>query len=260
MAARPRVDLATVLGLLFGLGFIGVAISLGGKISAFVDVPSILIVVGGTFAITTVCFSIPEIVRAQKVVLNAIMFRLADPTTEARVMLELAQKVRANGLLAIQSDVERLADPHARKIFMLAVDGVNPEALETIMRSDSANMVDRHQRTVSILRKSAEIAPAMGLIGTLIGLVQMLGNLSDPNAIGPAMAVALITTLYGAILAYTIFIPLAAKLERNSQAEFQLRRLYQASVLSVLKQENPRQLEVLLNTILPPGQRVSVFN
>tara|TARA_Y100000780_G_scaffold231177_1_gene255666 strand:+ start:182777 stop:183547 length:771 start_codon:yes stop_codon:yes gene_type:complete len=255
-----NLDLATIFGLLIGFVFVAIAIALGGDVAGFINPPSILIVIGGTFAITTVSFTIPEIMRAQGIVARMLVFKLPNASEEAKSMVELAQKARVNGILNIQADIDALNDTYVQQGLMLAIDGVNPEAVATIMEDDTESMMERHERTISILRRSAELAPAMGLIGTLIGLVQMLGNLSDPSAIGPAMAVALLTTLYGAILANMVFTPLASKMEKNSRAEVELRRIYATTVQSVAKQENPRQLEVMLNAILPPAGRVNVFN
>lgn len=254
------MDLATLLGLVIGFAFVAMAIALGGNFAAFIDLPSIFIVIGGTFAITTVCFTIPEIILAQRVMLRALLFQIATASDEAKRLLEIAQKARANGLLSIQTDIGNLRDPFLRRSFTLAVDGTNPEMIDAYMRNITNSMVDRHSRGAAVLKKSAEISPAMGLIGTLIGLVQMLGNLDQPDQIGPAMAIALLTTLYGAVLANMVFMPLASKLERNSMAEQRLHRLYHTAVMSVVRQENPRQLEVMLNAILPPTERIKVFD
>jgi chemotaxis protein MotA len=121
-------------------------------------------------------------------------------------------------------------------------------------------MIQRHAKSTSVLRKMAEFAPAMGLIGTLIGLVQMLSSLSDPSTIGPAMAIALLTTFYGALLANFVFLPLAAKLERNSQEEVLVNNVYLMGAASIGRQENPRRLEMLLNSVLPPSKRVRYFD
>ena len=255
-----KLDFATIVGLILGFSLIVSAIMIGGDILAFIDLPAILIVLGGTFSITMVCFSIPEVMRAQGVILKTMAFKQIDESAQAKKMIEIAQKARSGGVLAIQSDIADLTDDFVKQAFQMAVDGINPETIETVMQDDTESMLDRHQKSISVLRKSAEVAPAMGLVGTLIGLVQMLGNLSDPDKIGPAMAVALLTTLYGALLANLVFMPLASKLERNSLSEYQLRRIYMSSVLSTVKQENPRQLEVLINAILPPAKRIRVFD
>lgn len=254
------MDLATLLGIILGFGFVIGAIMSGGDFGSFVNFPSILIVVGGTFSITTIGFTLAEVIKAQSVMMKTILFKLPDPTEEAKQMLELAQKARANGILSIQSDVDAIPNAFVRQGFTLAVDGTNPEVIEEIMKADTFNMIARHMTSTNILKKSAEIAPAMGLIGTLIGLVQMLASLDDPSAIGPAMAVALLTTMYGAIMANMFFNPMATKLEKNSSFEVQLRKIYLTAVLSVVKQENPRQLELQLNTILPPAKRISMFD
>ena len=121
-------------------------------------------------------------------------------------------------------------------------------------------MVNRHSRSAGVLRRAAEVAPAMGLIGTLVGLVQLLGNLQQPESIGPAMALALLTTLYGAILANMVFVPLASKLERNSINEAMVLNVYAIGASSISRQENPRRLEMLINAILPPAKRVRYFD
>lgn len=254
------MDLATLVGLILGFTFVLIAILLGGSIGAFIDPPSILIVVAGTFAITTVSFALGEIIGAQKVMLKTLLFKIPDVIEEAKSMLELAQKARANGLLAIQGDVENIESPFLKQGLTLAVDGTNPEVIEGIMKQDTSALMERHMKGTQVLKKSAEVAPAMGLIGTLIGLIQMLGNLDDPSAIGPAMAVALLTTMYGAVLANMVFSPLAAKLERNTASEVMLRKVYTMAVMSIVKQENPRQLEMMINTVLPPAKRISVFD
>ena len=254
------MDLATVIGLLLGFGLVFMAIAMGGSVAAFIDIPSVLIVVAGTLAITTVCFTLKEIIKGQGIMLKTVLFKISAAPEEAKMLIELAQKARANGLLAIQGDVDAIADPFLKASLTMAVDGSPPEIIEQVMKTDTANMMERHQSGVQILKKSAEIAPAMGLIGTLIGLVQMLGNLDDPSKIGPAMAVALLTTMYGAILANMLFSPMASKLERNTAEEVRLRKIYTTAVLSIVKQENPRQLELVVNTILPPSDRISVFD
>ena len=253
------MDLATLVGMVVGFGLLAMAILMGGSIMAFINGPSVLIVIVGTFAITMVSYSIGEVIKAQSIMLKTVLFSLPDPIEEAKKMLEMAQKARANGILEIQGEIDNIDNDFLKNGLAMAVDGMSPDVIERVMKTDMAQMADRHASGVSIFKKSAEVAPSMGLIGTLIGLVQMLGNLDDPSAIGPAMAVALLTTLYGAILAGMFFTPLAAKLQKNSDDEVSLRTVYILSVLSIARQENPRQLEMLINTTLPPSARISVF-
>lgn len=261
--ARPRstMDMATVLGIVAGFGMIAAAIMLGSTPAAFFDVPSVLIVIGGTLAITTVCFSLGEMVRTVRVVLKTVFRTARDPSEAAVQMMQIADLARKKGVLALQGAIEDVAnEPFLHKGVVMVVDGTPGEEVEAILRRDLLSTIQRHAKSTSVLRKMAEFSPAMGLIGTLIGLVQMLGNLSDPSAIGPAMAVALLTTFYGAVLANLVFLPLAAKLERNSQDEALVNNLYLMGTASIGRQENPRRLEMLLNSVLPPSKRIRYFD
>ncbi|MFZ2587122.1 MAG: MotA/TolQ/ExbB proton channel family protein [Alphaproteobacteria bacterium] len=253
------MDLATLTGLVVSLGLVGYAIFLGGNLAGFADTHAIFIVVLGTLFVTLTSFSGAEVGRTGLVILKAFFHNTANPTDEAVRLLKLAQKARQNGLLGIQKEAAAEQTPFLRQALVLAVDGTTPDNIERVLYADTAGMLERHGVGMQVLRKAAETGPAMGLIGTLIGLVQMLGQLSDPDKIGPSMAVAILATFYGAVLSYMIFNPLATKLERVSAAELLLRKLYSAGVLSIARQENPRQLELQLNAILPPAQRVSVF-
>lgn len=255
------MDLATILGLIVGFVLIVVAIILGGSIGAFIDIPSILIVVCGTFFITMVNFSLNEVIRAQAVLLKTMISRPADPARAALQVLELADQARRKGVLGLQESLNRLQDnPFLFRALGMVVDGIPVEDVERILKRDISQMAQRHMQSSQILKKSAEVAPAMGLIGTLVGLVQMLGNLEDPSTIGPAMAVALLTTFYGAVLANMVFNPLAGKLERNSMEEQMFKQIYLAGATSIGRQENPRRLELTLNAMLPPNKRIQFYD
>jgi chemotaxis protein MotA len=176
-------------------------------------------------------------------------------------MLELAELARRNGVLSFAEILPKIkGEPFLAKAVTMLMDGFPAEEVERVMRREVDEMVGRHRKSASVLRKAAEIAPAMGLIGTLIGLVQMLGNLDDPGTIGPSMAIALITTFYGAVLANMVFAPLAAKLERNSSEEALVFNLYALAAASISRKENPRRLEMLLNALLPQSLRVRFFD
>ncbi|HEX9647707.1 MAG TPA: MotA/TolQ/ExbB proton channel family protein [Alphaproteobacteria bacterium] len=255
------MDIATLLGLVIGFGLVVAAIATGGSISAFIDIPSVLIVIGGTFAVTTVSFSLGEIMKGQGLILKAVFNKAIDPGAAALQVIELADLARKNGVLGMQEKLRDLDNvPFLQKGLSLVVDGTPGDDVERMMKQEIKGMKSRHERGVGILRQAATVAPAMGLIGTLIGLVQMLGNLDDPNSIGPSMAVALLTTLYGAVLANMVFSPLAAKLERNSNDEASVMNVYTLGASSIGRQENPRRLETLLNTLLPPPKRVQYFD
>ncbi len=252
---------ATIVGLVSGFALLGMAIILGGTPGAFVDGPSLLIVFGGTFAVTSMSFSVAEILRVPKVALQAIFNTTSDPRTAASQILELAELARENGALALQDVQPRLAHlPFLYHGVSMVVDGSKSEEIERVMSRKVNAMAMRHSKAAGVLRKAAEVSPAMGLIGTLVGLVQMLGQLDDPSTIGPSMAVALLTTFYGAVLSNMVFSPLAAKLERNSDEEMLLNNIYVTGVTSIGRQENPRRLEMLVNTLLSPAERVQHFD
>jgi len=259
--AKSAMDMATIIGLLCGFGFIGWAILLGGSPGSFLNPPAILIVVGGTLAVTTACFSLEEMKRTARVVMKTIFYSSRDPSDAAIHVLKVAEMARKQGVLALQNILGSIqAEPFLYKGVSMVVDGTPGGEVETIMRRDLNSTVQRHAKSTNVLRKMGEFSPAMGLIGTLIGLVQMLGNLEDPSSIGPAMAIALLTTFYGAVLANMVFLPLAAKLERNSTEEALINSVYMMGAASIGRQENPRRLEMLLNSLLPPMQRVQYFD
>lgn len=261
VVARTSFDTATVLGLASGFGLVAVAMVLGGSPRTFFDAPSLLIVVGGTIGVTLTCFNLRDMAAVHRTVGKALVHSLPRPDTEARRMLALAEEARKKGMLSFDDSLPVLRDnPFLTKVLSMVADGFPVDEVERVMRREIDEMVGRHRKSASVLRKAAEIAPAMGLIGTLIGLVQMLGNLDNPASIGPSMAVALITTFYGAVLANMLFSPLAAKLERNSAEEALVYNLYLLSAVSMGRKENPRRLEMLLNALLPPAMRVRVFD
>ena len=258
---KSTFDIATVAGLVIGFALVLMAIFLGGSPGAFIDIPSVLIVIGGTLAITTVCFALGEMLGLGKIIMRTIIYNARNPSDAAMQVLQLAEIARKGGVLSLQGQLDGIqSEQFLWKGLSLVVDGTPAEEVETIMRRDLNATVIRHAKSANILRKAGDIAPAMGLIGTLIGLVQMLGNLDDPSTIGPSMAVALLTTFYGAVLANMVFNPMASKLERNSAEEELLNQVYMMGTVSMGRQENPRRLEMLLNSVLPPAKRVSYFD
>ncbi|TCS63467.1 motility protein A [Varunaivibrio sulfuroxidans] len=259
--SRSSMDLATIVGLLAGFGLIGFAIYMGGSPASFVNIPSVLIVVGGTIAVTMMCFSLSEFLRSFKVFAKTLSYSARDPAEAAVQVLKIAELARRQGVLSLQGVLEQMqSEPLLYKGMAMVVDGTPGEEVEAILKRDLMATAQRHRQSANILRKAAEFSPAMGLIGTLIGLVQMLGNLADPSTIGPSMAVALLTTFYGAVLANMVFSPMASKLDRNSSEEGLVNSIYVMGAASVGRQENPRRLEMMLNSILPPANRVQYFD
>ena len=255
------MDLATIFGLGGGITLLLIAILLGGSAIAFIDIPSLLIVLGGTVTVTMISYSIPEILNIQKIILQTIFTTRDDIQSIAREVIAISERARRQG----EKDIERLMKsiidkPMLAHGFAMILDGIPPVEVERILRQEVIATVNRHNRSAGVLRRAAEVAPAMGLIGTLLGLVQLLGNLQQPESIGPAMALALLTTLYGAVLSNMVLSPLASKLERNSANEAMVLNIYALGAASISRQENPRRLEMLINSILPPAKRVRYFN
>jgi len=259
---KTITDISTIFGIFVAFGFVAFAIYMGqSDPSSFLDIKSIFIVIGGTFFLTVACFSVKEVIKSLGLIFKTIFYTAENPKNAAIAGIELAEIARRKGLLGLQKHEDVMnRNPFLRKGLGLVVDGIPFEDAERILINEINSILERHRTGVAILKKAAEISPAMGLIGTLIGLVQMLANLSDPSSIGPAMAVALLTTFYGAVLAYMVFIPIATKLERNTTRESLILKIYLNTVVSVGRKENPRRLEMLINALLPPAKRVKYFS
>ena len=259
-AAAGTRDRGAIAGLLAAFALLGIAAALGGSAIAFVNLPSLLIVFGGTITVAAVSHGFAALASTALLVLRALSGGAAHPTEIANQVLGLAQRARRDGVLSLQAALPKLrALPFLRSGVALIIDGVGAEEIERAMRLEQQARGLRHLDSAGVLRRAAEIAPAMGLIGTLIGLVQMLAHLDDPARIGPGMAVALLTTFYGAVLANVVLLPLAAKLELMSSSERLAGEICMLAAGSIARQENPRRLETLINTLLPPAQRVTYF-
>lgn len=246
------MDLATIVGIVAGIFLVGSAILLGGQPLMFVDVKSILIVVGGTFATTLIRFPLSRFLGMFGVVKNAFTHRLPSPEDVIDELVQLARKARQEGLLSLEDYVT--ADPFLQQGIQLVVDGNEAEAVENVLMTDIRYLRQRHRDGQDILKAVGEAAPAFGMIGTLIGLVIMLTNLDDVKSLGPAMAVAILTTLYGALLANLVALPLAKKLEIRSKEESLNRELMLVGLLNILKGENPRMMETVLRAFLSAKQ------
>jgi chemotaxis protein MotA len=250
----------TIIGLLAGFVLIIAAMSMGGTPLSFVDLPSVIIVLGGTAAMTVVSFTFNELKDAPRAIWHMITHPRADPAYAAETVLRLADRARKDGVLNLEHVSRSLSDdPFLHRAIRLVADGANPEDAEKLLKTETFAISTMHMNSINILRRAAEVAPAMGLIGTLVGLVQMLGSLDDPSTIGPAMAVALLTTFYGAMLAHMLFLPLASRAERSAREEALLNSVYTIGAAGIGRRDNPRHLETLINTILPPAKRVQFY-
>lgn len=260
-AKRTRIDLVTIIGLVSALGLIIFAIAMGNSDANFINPPSFMIVVLGTMAATSVSYTTDELRRAGGIIGNSLFHKSHDHSTMARQLMDIAMLARKKGLLALASiDSELRKEPFLARAVQLVTDGYDGDDIDRILGQEVDALVERHRQSAGIARRASEIAPAMGLIGTLVGLVQMLAELENPSAIGPAMALALLTTFYGAIMGTVVLGPLAAKLERNSNDEAMTKNMVLMAMSSIARQENPRRLEMLLNSELPPHERIRYFD
>lgn len=258
---HTKIDLATVMGLIFAVGMIIAAIAMGKSNANFFNGPSFMIVILGTMAATAISYTGEELRRAGSIIAKSTFRRIQSPSNMANVLLGLAVIAKKKGILALSNyDNELQKEEFLHRAVQLAVDGYPPEDIERTLSHELEAIKERHKRSASITRRASEVAPAMGLIGTLVGLVQMLADLENPETIGPAMAVALLTTFYGAILGTVIMAPLSVKLEKNSADEALIKTLIITACSSMARQENPRRLEMLLNAELPPAEQIKYFD
>ncbi len=261
MRARTALDFATFFGLAGAFGVVAVAMVGGGTPGAYLDLPAFLIVGGGTVTVTAVSFSTRDLGLTWRTLPSALFRPSLHPRTVARQMLLLAEATRRTGSETLSELLPELrGEPFLHRCLCLITDGHPAEEIEGVLGGEADAATAAQLRTAAVLRRAAEVAPAMGLIGTLVGLVQMLGSLNNPSAIGPGMAVALLTTFYGAVFGNMILTPLAGKMEANADHDSLIRTLYLTGAVSIARQENPRRLEMLLNSVLPAGYRVQYFD
>lgn len=249
------MDLATLIGLVGAIAVVGSAIVLGGAPDAFVNVPSLIIVLFGSLLITLMKFSLSQFLNSVRVAIKAFIFKVPDAQELISKSVELANAARSGGLLVLEE--AEVPDEFYRKAVDLVVDGHDPEIVKSILDKDMNLTVKRHQDGQSVFKSIGDVAPAMGMIGTLIGLVQMLSVMDDPKQIGPSMAVALLTTLYGAMIANMIALPIADKLALRSAEERLAKSLIIDAVLGIQAGHNPRIIQDVLRNYIPKGKRIN---
>ncbi len=251
--AGTRVDLSTVFGLLAGAALILSAIVLGGRPSLYLDFPSFLIVFGGTLGVTFIKNPLDRVFSTLSVVRKAFTNRLTQPEELAEQIVQLSRKARRESLLALNR--VPIGDPFLARSVKLAVDGMEPAEIKTLLEAEIQTLAQRHKQGQELLEGMAASAPAFGMIGTLIGLVQMLANMNEPHSIGPAMAVALLTTLYGALLAYLVCLPLAEKLRNRSRQEVNARMMVLQGIVAIAHGEHPMSIGEKLAPYVEPRAR-----
>jgi chemotaxis protein MotA len=247
------VDIASLVGVLLAFGIIGASIGMGGPFIIFVNVPSVLVVVGGTFGATLMRVTLADFLGSFKIGMKAFFYKLDNPQQLIEEAVEMANIARKEGLLALEG--REISNPFLQRGIGMCIDGHSPEVVSKMLSKDINLTIERHSKGADMFKAMAIYAPAMGMIGTLIGLVQMLSNMSDPAAIGPAMAVALLTTLYGAVIANAFASPLAEKLLLISAREKLNKALIMESISAIQDGTNPRVMQQILNAFLPEGKR-----
>lgn len=247
------MDLATIVGLIGALALIIASMMLSGELGMFVNIPSVVIVVGGSAFAVMAKFGLGQFLGAFKVAGKSFMFKLDDPVELIDEIVELADLARKGGLLSLEG--KEVGSAFLQKGIQLLVDGHDPDVVKTMLSKDKNLAEERHLTGSSIFAALADMAPAMGMIGTLIGLVAMLANMDDPKSIGPAMAVALLTTLYGAVLANALCGPISDKLKLRAAEEALVKNLIIDALLAIQGGQNPRVIDSMLRTYLPEGKR-----
>ena len=247
------MDIATLVGIIGAFGIIIGAIMSGGDLAPFIDVPSVLIVVGGTFFVTFSQVTLADFLGSFSMGMKSFLYKTDDPSQLIEEAVNLADIARKNGLLALEG-VE-ISNDFLKKGIGLCVDGHDPSLVNRLLSQDINLTVARHEVGQTMFANMAIMAPAMGMIGTLVGLVQMLSNMSDPASIGPAMAVALLTTMYGAIIANAFAQPISDKLGRSCAIEKQNKMLILETISAIQEGMNPKVLQQLLSTYLPANKR-----
>ena len=252
------MDIASIAGLLIGFIAILVSISLDNGPSAllsFVDIPSVFITIGGGLAATMISYKLNDFIRMMKICSNIFTSKENSKEDMIRTLVDLSNKARREGLLALEAEQDRIGDEFIKQSLQLVVDGVEPATIREFMELELTNLDSRHYLGRSIFKTMAAQFPAWGMIGTLIGLINLLGRLDDPTAVGPAMALALITTFYGSVLANFVCNPVVEKLTTRSRSEIQLKEMIIEGILSIQAGENPRIMEHKLKTFLSPEQK-----
>ncbi len=254
------MDIASIVGLLaaFGLIFVSILIAPGSSLAAFIDVPSLLVVCGGALAACLIAFPLKSILQMPLTVKVVFLNKTTDYAALISQIVSLAETARRDGLLALENRISEIDNPFIVTGIQMAVDGTRPDAIEDIMRTEMDAVSTRHRDAKAVSDQMGRFAPAYGMIGTLLGLIIMLGNMSDPSSIGSGMAVALLTTLYGAVVSNVMFLPFSEKLSFLNKQELLGMEIVIRGIMAIQSGENPRVIEQKLRTFLPPSVRAKM--
>ncbi len=245
------MDLGTLIGLILACVLVFGSIAVGGG-AGFFNVPAMMITVGGSFAAVLMNYPLPKVVSTMRIVRKAFAHKGDDHRKLFQKMSDFATRARRDGILALEDEIDNLDEEFIRKGFQLAVDGNAADIIRQVLTQDVDSMLERHAVGQGMFKALGNYAPAFGMIGTLIGLVQMLRNLEDPSTIGQGMAVALLTTLYGALVANLIALPIAGKLEQRSEEEVSMKQMALEGILAIQEGNSPRVVQEKLRSYLAP--------
>lgn len=256
------MDIATLLGIVVCFTFVVISVAIGKDGIAgmiyFWDPPSIMITFGGAFCCILTSYSLPDYIKGLKSIGIAFKVPVLNAAAIIQKIIDLSNVARKEGLLALEDAASTLEDPFLQKGIMLIVDGTDPDLVRAIMETELISIDDRHKKNIGFWENLASMGPAWGMIGTLIGLILMLYHMEDASSIGPSMAVALVTTFYGSMLANWIATPIATKLKSINEAEMQVKEIIIEGLLSIQAGENPRVIEEKLKSFIAPNERSSV--
>jgi chemotaxis protein MotA len=255
------MDIASIIGLIAAMSLFFWSLYSGssGDLGAFWDTPSAILVFGGTFGIVLMCVRLERFLAVFKVMMQVFLVRKKDPAEVIKQLVKLSETARREGLLALQTAVESLPDPFLQNGIQMVVDGNTAETISEVLDADIDWLSQRHDEGKGVFDLCGKYGPAMGMIGTLVGLVAMLKNMDDPSKLGPSMAIALLTTLYGAIIANVIALPFVDKLTDRHDNEMLVRSIMKAGILGLQAGDNPRVLEMKLAVFLSPGHRAAAL-
>lgn len=252
------MDFATIFGPFVALCAIAAAVLLDhGNPISLINGPSIILVIGGTLGATMMAYPLKTFTLLPTYIWQSFRIEKPDPKSKIDLFVRLADIARRGGLLALEKDMTKINDPFVRNALMLIVDGMAPDEVRHVLENDIEMTSQRHQTGVAMMSTMAGVAPAMGMIGTVVGLIGVMGNMSDPSQLGPSIAVAFLTTLYGSLLGNLVFSPMGNKLKQKDKEEIVIREMIIEGILAVQESENPRIVRQKLESFLKPTLRTN---
>ncbi len=251
------MDFATIGGIVLGL-YLVVFWGIGdpAKIALFIDIPSVALTIGGAVSGLFVAYPLSSLLGIGSVIKKTFIVKKANEVAMIKQIVALAESARKEGLLALEGKIPNIEDEFLRRSLQMVIDGTDQAVVDSVMQIEMDNMDNRHKGAAQLFDDFAALAPAFGMVGTLVGLVLMLANMADPSSIGPAMAIALITTFYGALVANLFFTPWAMKLKGYNAGELHMKSIIKDGVIALQNGENPRLIESKLLSYLSPAERL----